>query len=88
MAFKPSAAKKRGKKKPDDKININSLMDILSIMLIFLLMSFSTEGNLNTASDGLVIPKTVSKARAKKAASISVSQYNIYFNNYNIYYNI
>lgn len=79
MAFKPSAAKKRGQRPPGN-ININSLMDILSIMLIFLLMSFSTEGNLNTSSDGLVIPKTIQKKKAKKAAQISVSKFNIYFN--------
>ncbi|MBL7958911.1 biopolymer transporter ExbD [bacterium] len=78
MAFKPSAAKKnRGKE--EGTLNMNSMMDILTIMLLFLLMSFSTEGSLATKSDGLTPPKVLTKQKPKKVLAINVSTIHLFF---------
>jgi biopolymer transport protein ExbD len=78
MAFKPSAAKKN-KRKEEGTLNMNSMMDILTIMLLFLLMSFSTEGSLATKSDGLKPPKVLANNKPKKTLAINVSALHIYF---------
>lgn len=78
MAFKPSAAKKN-KGKQEGTLNMNSMMDILTIMLLFLLMSFSTEGSLATKSDGLKPPKILANNKPKKTLAINVSTLHIYF---------
>ncbi|MCK6544052.1 biopolymer transporter ExbD [bacterium] len=79
MAFKPSAAKKN-KRSEEGTLNMNSMMDILTIMLLFLLMNFSTSGALATKSDGMQPPKIVTKNKPKKMLLINVSQAHIYYN--------
>jgi biopolymer transport protein ExbD len=79
MAFKPSAAKKN-KRKEEGTLNMNSMMDILTIMLLFLLMSFSTEGSLATKSGGLQPPKILAKNKPKKSILVGVSSQQIFFN--------
>lgn len=49
----------RSRKKKTDKdvdLNITSLMDMFTIVLVFLLKSFAAEGNLLTSADNLVLP--------------------------------
>lgn len=79
MAFKPSAAKKN-KSEQKGTLNMNSLMDMLTIMLLFLLMNFSTTGALATKSEGLEPPKIVAKNKPKKSLVIGVSAAHIFFN--------
>ncbi len=80
MAFRPSAAKKHGKGSGDSTLNMNSLMDVLTIMLLFLLMSFSTSGALATASEGLKPPRIVTKNKPKKSVVVGISKYHIFYN--------
>ncbi|NUM80451.1 biopolymer transporter ExbD [bacterium] len=79
MAFKPSAAKKN-KRKEEGALNMNSMMDMLTIMLLFLLMSFSTEGSLATKAEGLQPPKIVTKNKPKKSLVVAVSAGHVFFN--------
>jgi biopolymer transport protein ExbD len=79
MAFKPSAAKKH-KQDQEAVLNMNSLMDMLTIMLLFLLTSFSTSGALATASEGLQPPRIVTKNKPKKAVVVGISKYHVFFN--------
>lgn len=79
MAFKPSAAKKN-KSKQEGTLNMNSMMDILTIMLLFLLMSFSTEGSLATKAAGLQPPRILAKNKPKKAVVVAISSQQIFFN--------
>lgn len=37
-------------------LNITSMMDMFTIVLVFLLKNFATEGNLMTSADNLVLP--------------------------------
>ncbi len=79
MAFKPSAAKKN-KREEKSTLNMNSLMDMLTIMLLFLLINFSTTGALATKSEGLQPPKILAKNKPKKSLVIGVSSAHIFFN--------
>jgi biopolymer transport protein ExbD len=79
MAFKPSAAKKN-KKGAEPTLNMNSMMDMLTIMMLFLLQSFNTEGTLATKADGLKPPHIFASHKPKKAVAINVSQAHIFFN--------
>ena len=78
MAFKPSAAKKN-KREEAGALNMNSLMDMLTIMLLFLLVNFSTTGALATKSEGLQPPKIVTKNKPKKSLVIGISAAHIFF---------
>ncbi len=48
------ARKKIGKEKGD--LNITSMMDMFTIVLVFLLKSFATEGNLMSSAENLILP--------------------------------
>jgi biopolymer transport protein ExbD len=56
--------KGRTKKVPrNNDLNITSMMDMFTIILVFLLKSFSSEGSLLTNADNLVLPNSVSKKK-------------------------
>jgi len=57
------------KKKGNASLNITSLMDVLTIMLLFLLKSYSADGSLLTNADNLVLPNSESK---KKPAEVNL----------------
>ena len=40
------------------ELNITSMMDMFTIVLVFLLKNFATEGNLMTSADNLILPKS------------------------------
>ncbi|MBL8028813.1 MAG: biopolymer transporter ExbD [Fibrobacteres bacterium] len=48
------------RRKDNAGFNITSLMDMMTIILVFLLKSFSAEGQLLTNTDGLVLPNSTS----------------------------
>ena len=50
------------------KLNITSMMDVLTIVLVFLLKNFESEGNLLTQADNLKLPYSVSKKTVKEIA--------------------
>lgn len=49
-----------------DSLNITSLMDVLTIVLVFLLKNFESEGNLLTMADNLKLPNSASKVTPKE----------------------
>jgi biopolymer transport protein ExbD len=57
------------KKKESGSLNITSMMDMFTIILVFLLKSFSAEGSLLTNADNLVLPNSASK---KKPSEVSL----------------
>ncbi len=52
---------------------MTSLIDILTLLLVFLIQSFSAEGELITAAEDLQLPETSSHEPAKPALMIEVS---------------
>ena len=60
-------AKQRGRarrsRKGSDSINITSMMDMFTIILLFLLKSYSADGSILTNADDLILPNSVAKGR-------------------------
>lgn len=54
------------KKKYTTHLNITSMMDMFTIILVFLLKSYSSEGTILTNADNLVLPNSVSKKKPKE----------------------
>ena len=72
MAFKPSASKKHDTKQ-EGTLNMNSMMDMMTIILLFLLKSYSTEGALASQSEQLKLPESLRKDKPKKELNVSVA---------------
>jgi len=59
------------------KPQLTSLIDVMTILLVFLLKSFSVEGNLITPSSDLTLAQSDSKTLPKPALNIEVTQKSI-----------
>jgi biopolymer transport protein ExbD len=58
------------------KPQLTSLIDVMTILLIYLLQSFSTEGEIVTATKDLILPESSAKKRPELRVTLSVnSQY-------------
>jgi len=73
MAFQPSKSKKNLSKE-SGTLNMNSMMDMMTIILLFLLKSFSTEGALVTPSEQLRLPESIQGEKPKKELSVSIAK--------------
>lgn len=73
MAFQPSKSKKHRSVAKGD-LNMNSMMDMMTIILLFLLKSYSTGGALATPSETLTLPTSVRTEKPKKELNVSVSR--------------
>jgi biopolymer transport protein ExbD len=73
MAFKPSKSKKHNTK-IEGSLNMNSMMDMMTIILLFLLKSYSTGGALATQSASLVLPTSFRTDKPKKEVNVSVAK--------------
>ncbi|MCL1945787.1 MAG: biopolymer transporter ExbD [Chitinivibrionia bacterium] len=51
------------RKKKMDGLNITSMMDMFTIILLFLLKSFSADGSMLTGADNLLLPNSISNKR-------------------------
>jgi biopolymer transport protein ExbD len=72
MAFAPSKGKKN-KKKEEAGLSLNSMMDMMTIILLFLLKSMSTSGALIRPSPYLELPKAERIMEPKKAVAILIT---------------
>ncbi len=59
------------------KPQLTSLIDVMTILLVFLIKSFSVSGNLVTPSKDLVLPTSDSKKTAKNIPSSEISKTHI-----------
>jgi biopolymer transport protein ExbD len=73
MAFKPSASKKHDTSQ-QGTLNMNSMMDMMTIILLFLLKSYSTEGALASQSESLSLPISARTEKPKKEVNVSVAK--------------
>lgn len=76
MAFVPSRRKAHLSFEKDE-LNLNSMMDMMTIILLFLLKTFSTTGQIMTASEDLKLPYSASIEQPKKELSISVTRHSL-----------
>ena len=72
----PRAARQARRRRggEDPKLNITSMMDMFTIILVFLIKNFSTEGTIITAANDLTLPKSSVERKAKEALSVKVSR--------------
>lgn len=73
MAYQPSKSKKNLNKE-EGSLNMNSMMDMMTIILLFLLKSFSTEGALVTPSEQLRLPVSEQGQKPKKELTVSIAK--------------
>jgi biopolymer transport protein ExbD len=83
MAFKPTASK-RHKNNSDGELNMNSMMDMVTIILLFLLKTYSTEGSLKTAAGDLKLPESYRTAKPFKRTIVAVSKTVILLNDVHV----
>ena len=72
MAFQPSKSK-RHDTKIQGTLNMNSMMDMMTIILLFLLKSYSTQGALASQSESLKLPVSDRTVKPKKELNVSVA---------------
>jgi biopolymer transport protein ExbD len=58
---------------PVCKPQLTSLIDVMTILLVFLMKSFSVEGNLITPSDDLQLPLSASREAPVPVATLEIS---------------
>lgn len=54
-----------GKKDASTSLNITSMMDMFTIILLFLLKSYSADGSMLTSSEKLILPNSISTEKPK-----------------------
>jgi biopolymer transport protein ExbD len=64
----------RRRAKPKFELRLTSLMDMLTILLVFLLKSFSAEGQIVTVSKDLQLPESTSSKAPRPAPIIAVTR--------------
>ncbi|MBL8027988.1 MAG: biopolymer transporter ExbD [Fibrobacteres bacterium] len=70
---KKKLSKTRGGGASVPKVQLTSLVDIMTILLVFLLKSFSAEGEIVTTSSGLTLPASTAQKKPELALKISIS---------------
>lgn len=80
MAFIPSRIKKHNTKTGEAKLNLTSMMDMFTIILVFLLKTYSTEGQLVSPSDHLELPKSTVEKAPEVALDLVVTRKEILVN--------
>ncbi len=76
MAFIPSRAKKH-KTFHKEELNLTSMMDAMTIILLFLLKTFSTQGQIISPAKDLKLPYSLSTTHPTKELTVAVTQQNI-----------
>lgn len=74
MAFIPSKRKKHNTNPGKVKLNLTSMMDMFTIILVFLLKTYSTEGMLIQPSEYLTLPKSSTENSPEVALDLVVSK--------------
>ncbi len=73
MAYIPSRIK-RHKTSAEGKLNLTSMMDMFTIILVFLLKTYATEGNLIQPTESLTLPKSTIQTAPETALDLVVSK--------------
>lgn len=74
MAYIPSRIKKHDTNPGNVRLNLTSMMDMFTIILVFLLKTYSTEGMLIQPSDNLTLPSSSIERSAEVALDLVVSK--------------
>ena len=81
MAFIPSRIKRHDTDPGKMTLNLTSMMDMFTIILVFLLKTYSTEGQLIHPSEFLTLPQSTVQTMPEVALDVSVSKEWVFVNN-------
>ena len=73
MAYIPSRIK-RHNTSAEGKLNLTSMMDMFTIILVFLLKTYATEGQLIQPTESLTLPKSTIQTPSETALDLVVSK--------------
>jgi len=59
------------------KLNITSMIDMFTLMVVFLLKNYSAQGQLVTPAQNLMLPTSTIEKSSKEALSVKVSKSDI-----------
>ncbi len=79
MAYIPSRIK-RHNTSAEGKLNLTSMMDMFTIILVFLLKTYATEGQLIQPTDSLTLPKSTIQTAPETALDLVVSKETVMLN--------
>ncbi len=74
MAFIPTRSKRHITDPGSLKLNLNSMMDMFTIILLFLLKVYSTEGHLVNPSDDLTLPNSTMEKVPEMSLDLAISK--------------
>ena len=74
MAFIPSRSKRHITDPGKLKINLNAMMDMFTIILLFLLKVYSTEGHLVNPSEDLTLPNSSIEKVSEVSLDLAISK--------------
>ena len=74
MAFIPSRIKRHGTGSGEVKLNLTSMMDMFTIILVFLLKVYSSEGQMIQPSQDLTLPNSSVHKHVEMALDLKVSK--------------
>lgn len=74
MAFIPSRRKKHDTDPGKIRVNLTSMMDMFTIILVFLLKNYSTEGSLIQPSEYLTLPSSTIRQSPEVALDLVISK--------------
>jgi biopolymer transport protein ExbD len=79
MPYNPRLARqaRQARGGQDVKLNITSMMDMFTIILVFLLKSFSTQGQLITPATGLLLPTSTVERTTRSSLDVQITKSNI-----------
>lgn len=79
MPFSPSKAKKHRRQGPKEmKLQITSMIDIFTILLVFLLKSYSAEGQLIQIAESIALPSSTAQEEVQPAVSVGFNGQSLY----------
>lgn len=81
MAFIPSRIKRHDTDPGEVKLTLTSMMDMFTIILVFLLKTYSTDGHLVSPSEFLTLPQSTVEQHAEVAMDLVVSKQIVMVNN-------
>jgi len=81
MAFIPSRIKKHHTEMPEAKLTLTSMLDTFTVLLIFLLQMYATDGQLISPSKYLTLPQSSVEKPAEVGLDLVVSKNVILVNN-------
>ena len=74
MAYVPSRIKKHDTNQGEVKVNLTSMMDMFTIILVFLIKQYSTDGVMIQPSDYLTLPSSSVEQTADVALDLVISK--------------